>query len=81
MIYVLPLLAIVLLFGATLGARRLGAGEGRSLKLLSGLMMLGLGGLLLAAPALLASPWSGAGLVAAAGLLTWLARRRVPALR
>lgn len=80
-IYVLPLLAIVLLFGVTLGARRLGAGEGRSLKLLSGLMMLGLGGLLLAAPALLASPWSGAALVAAAGVLTWIARRRVHGLR
>ncbi|HEY5791344.1 MAG TPA: thioredoxin family protein [Gammaproteobacteria bacterium] len=76
-IYVLPLLAIVLLFGATLGARRLTADQGRLLKLLSGLMMLGLGALLLLAPNLLANPWTGAALVAAALLLTWLARRRL----
>ena len=49
-VYVLPLLAIVLVFVATLGARKLSEAEGRVLKLLSGLMMLGLGGLLLVAP-------------------------------
>ena len=42
-IYVLPLLLIVILFAITLGARKLQAGEGQILKLLSGLMMLGLG--------------------------------------
>ena len=49
-IYVLPLLAIVILFTATLGARKLTESQGRALKLLSGLMMLGLGLVLLIAP-------------------------------
>jgi hypothetical protein len=49
-IYILPLLLIVLAFARTLGARKLSEREGRLLKLLSGLMMLGLGVLLLAAP-------------------------------
>lgn len=50
LIYVLPLLAITLVFTFTLGARKLSAVEGRLLKLLSGLMMVGLGGLLLIRP-------------------------------
>lgn len=50
LIYVLPLLVIVLLFVWTLGSRKLQEGEGRILKLVSGLMMTGLGGLLLLAP-------------------------------
>jgi hypothetical protein len=49
-IYVLPLLAIVIAFVRTMGARKLSEREGRLLKLLSGLMMLGLGALLLLAP-------------------------------
>ncbi|MDK9724342.1 MAG: thioredoxin family protein [Sterolibacteriaceae bacterium MAG5] len=49
-VYVLPLLAITLAFTFTLGSRKLSEAEGRFLKLLSGLMMLGLGVLLLAAP-------------------------------
>lgn len=53
LIYVIPLGAIVLLFTATLGSRKLKEEEGRRLKLLSGLMMLGLGSVLLAAPGLL----------------------------
>ncbi len=53
LIYVLPLLAIVLVFSFTLGRRKLSEAEGRFLKLVSGLMMLGLGGLLMAAPHLL----------------------------
>lgn len=52
-IYVLPLVVIVLLFVRTLGARKLAEDEGRVLKLLSGLMMLGFGALLLGAPELL----------------------------
>jgi hypothetical protein len=50
LIYVLPLLVIVLLFVWTLGSRKLQEREGRVLKLVSGLMMTGLGGLLLLAP-------------------------------
>ena len=49
-IYVIPLLLIVIIFAVTLGSRKLQAHEGHSLKLLSGLMMLGLGVLLIFAP-------------------------------
>ncbi len=50
-IYVVPLLLIVLVFTYTLGAHKLQAQEGRILKLLSGLMMLGLGVVLIIEPA------------------------------
>ena len=49
-IYILPLLAITLVFTFTLGARKLSEGEGRLLKLVSGLMMLALGVLLVLRP-------------------------------
>ncbi len=49
-IYVLPLLAIVLVFVRTLGSRKLQEREGRLLKLLSGTMMAGLGLMLLFYP-------------------------------
>lgn len=52
-IYVMPLLMIVVLFSFTLGSRKLTEFEGRALKLVSGLMMLGLGGVLVVAPQLL----------------------------
>jgi thiol-disulfide isomerase/thioredoxin len=52
-IYVLPLLAIVLVFTRTMGARKLTESEGRILKLVSGFMMLGFGLVLLFAPNLL----------------------------
>lgn len=75
LIYVVPLLVIVLLFSATLGRHKLSERQGRALKLLSGLMMLGLGGLLLFSPAALSRVWVGGGLLAAASLLTWLLSR------
>ncbi len=75
-IYVLPLLVIVLLVATSLGAHRLDALRGRRLKLLSGLMMLGLGAILLLEPAWLASPWTGVGLVVTALVATGLAVRR-----
>ncbi len=75
-VYVLPLLAIVLLTATTLGARRLDALQGRRLKLLSGLMMLGLGATLLLEPDWLASPWTGLGLLLAALSATAVALRR-----
>jgi len=74
-IYVLPLLLIVFAFVRTLGARKLGEREGRLLKLLSGLMMLGLGILLLAAPEWLNNLAATLGLMLAAIGLTWLAAR------
>jgi hypothetical protein len=75
LIYVLPLLAIVLLFVRTMGARKLSAREGRLLKLLSGLMMLGLGGLLVLAPARLDDPLTALSLMLGAAGLTALAAR------
>jgi hypothetical protein len=51
--YVLPLLAIVVAFAVTLGRRKLSGREGRILKLMSGLMMLGLGLVLVINPGLL----------------------------
>lgn len=78
LIYVLPLLAIVVVFVITLGARRLEEEQGRALKLLSGLMMVGLGAILLLAPAWLNRPLTALALIAAAAVLTpllvWLRR-------
>ena len=64
LIYVLPLLLITLMFTWTLGSRKLSQWEGRVLKLVSGLMMLQLGGVLLINPGWLQN------LYAAAGMLT-----------
>jgi hypothetical protein len=74
-VYVLPLLAIVLAFVRTMGARKLTEREGRLLKLLSGLMMTGLGVLLVLAPERLGHVGVALGLMAAAVLVTWLASR------
>ena len=52
-VYVIPLFIIVLGFTCTLGKRQLSEWHGRVLKLISGAMMLGLGGILLVAPELL----------------------------
>jgi uncharacterized membrane protein HdeD (DUF308 family) len=76
LVYVLPLLAIVVVFVVTLGARKLTENEGRILKLLSGLMMLGLGAVLLIAPDTLSQPLTAVVLIAAAlvvtaGLVWW----------
>jgi cytochrome c biogenesis protein CcdA len=78
LIYVLPLAAIVAIFARTLGARKLDERQGRLLKLLSGLMMLGLGALLLLAPERTADALTGLVLIAVAAGLTWLAARRFP---
>ncbi len=77
-VYIVPLLAIVGAFVATLGRRKLSEREGRLLKLLSGLMMLGLGTVLLAAPALVSNLAVTAGLLASTGFLTWLISRLHP---
>jgi phosphatidylglycerophosphate synthase len=49
-IYVVPLLLIVIVFSLTLGTRKLQERQGRILKLMSGMMMLGLGVILLLEP-------------------------------
>jgi len=71
-VYVFPLIIIVLLFIKTLGARKLSEKEGRILKLLSGIMMLGLGLLLLFAPDLLSHLYVAISLIGAAILLSGL---------
>jgi glutaredoxin len=75
LIYVLPLLAIVLAFTFTLGARKLSERQGRVLKLLSGVMMLSLGLVMLLAPDLLSRHWVGIALLSVALLATWLIAR------
>ena len=75
LVYVIPLLAIVGLFVVTLGRRKLSEREGRILKLLSGVMMMGLGALLLIDPLLISNVVVTAGLVIGAVLLTWLLSR------
>ena len=78
LVYVLPLGAIVTLFVLTLGSRHLSERAERLLKLLSGLMMLGLGLMLLAAPALLSDLRAVlaalAGAVAITAVAGWLER-------
>ena len=55
MIYVIPLMLIVLLFTITLGKKNLTEWQGRVLKLVSGTMMLGLGGVLILNPSILSN--------------------------
>lgn len=74
-VYVLPLLAIVLAFVRTMGVRKLSEREGRLLKLLSGLMMAGLGVLLLLAPGMLGNVGLTLAVPALAIGATWLAAR------
>ena len=75
LIYVLPLLLIVIGFVRTLGSRKLSEREGRLLKLLSGLMMFGLGILLVWAPEKLDQPAFALLIPLAAIVLTWLSAR------
>ncbi|QQS54987.1 MAG: hypothetical protein IPM89_03925 [Candidatus Competibacteraceae bacterium] len=75
LIYVLPLLAIVLVFTWTLGSRKLREREGRLLKLLSGVMMMGLGLLLLVYPEGLSDALTALLVIVAALALTGLTAR------
>jgi hypothetical protein len=70
-VYVLPALAIVLLFTVTLGSRGVTVDEARNLKLLSGLLMLGFGLMLLLAPDLLTDLGATIGLLGGA-ITVWL---------
>ena len=78
-VYVIPLACIVLVFVITLGSRKLTEWQGRVLKLLSGVMMLGLAVILLVRPALLNDPFVYIGLllvsVTVTGVMALLARR------
>lgn len=53
LVYIIPLILIVIIFTITLGKRNLTEWQGRVLKLVSGVMMLGLGVVLLVNPSLL----------------------------
>lgn len=76
LVYVLPLLAIVAVFVATMGRRKLAEGEGRALKAGAGTMMAAMGGLLLVAPDRLQDPLTAAALVAVAVAAAGVARLR-----
>lgn len=84
-VYVVPLAAIVGVFTATLGSRKLTEWQGRVLKLVSGVMMMLLGGVLLIEPALLNNPLAAAGLLVIAlllaGVVTAVARKQMPTRR
>ncbi len=73
LVYVTPLLIIVILFTATFGKKKLTERQARLLKLMSGVMMFELGGLLLFKPELLNNVAVSAGLLATAIVLTILA--------
>ncbi len=78
-VYVIPLAFIVLIFTITLGAKKMTKLQGRTLKLISGLMMLGLGSVLLINPALLNNIAVAFGLLAtalaAAGIIILVTRK------
>jgi len=73
-VYVIPLLLVVIVFTATLGSRRLSETEGRTLKLVSGLMMAGMGAVLILAPELLHNVLTALALLVAAVILTAIIR-------
>ena len=72
LIYVVPLLAIVILFTAKLGSRKLSEKEGRVLKLMSGMMMLLLGGLLAISPQSLNNVFVAASILLLALAISWI---------
>ncbi len=71
-IYVIPLATIVIVFSATLGKRKLTEKEGEVLKLMSGIMMLGLGSMLVINPMALQNVVFSVGLIAGSILLTFI---------
>lgn len=71
LIYIVPLLAIVMLFAWTMGGRKLQEREGRRLKLISGSMMLTLGLVLLINPGLLQNIGAAVVILAAAIILAF----------
>jgi glutaredoxin len=82
LVYIIPLLVIVLVFVITLGSRKLTLWQGRVLKLVSGLMMLGLGLVLLINPSLLNNALISAALLAivvvTAALIVYVVRKIRP---
>jgi hypothetical protein len=81
-VYIIPLAVIVGVFTVTLGSRKLTERQGRILKLVSGLMMLGLGLALLINPLLLNSPLVSVcllgGTIAVAVIVIWATGKTMP---
>ncbi|USD36360.1 MULTISPECIES: cytochrome c biosynthesis protein [Ferrimonas] len=71
-VYVIPLAAIVTVFAMTMGKRKLTEKEGQTLKLMSGVMMLGLGGTLAVNPNALQSPIVAIGMILGAIVATMI---------
>ncbi|WP_025822884.1 TlpA family protein disulfide reductase [Shewanella marina] len=69
-VYVIPLATIVIIFSMTLGKRKLSEKEGESLKLMSGLMMFGLGGMLVWDPTSMQNPVLAIGLILMSIIIT-----------
>jgi hypothetical protein len=74
LVYVIPLAVVVGIFTATLGGRKLTETQGRTLKLLSGVMMLTLGLVLVARPELLNNPVAGAAMLGGSVAVTIVLR-------
>lgn len=71
-VYIVPLALIVIAFTMTLGKRKLTEKEGQTLKLMSGIMMLGLGSTLVINPTVLQSASYAIGLIVGAVLITFV---------
>lgn len=69
-VYVIPLAIIVIVFSATMGKRKLTEKEGQTLKLMSGIMMVGMGIMLAIDPVSLQSPVLAIMLIAGSILLS-----------
>ncbi|AQS40003.1 hypothetical protein Sps_04923 [Shewanella psychrophila] len=72
LVYVIPLAIIVIVFSATMGKRKLTEKEGQTLKLMSGIMMLGMGIMLAIDPVSLQSPLVAIMLIAGSILLSFI---------
>jgi len=75
LVYILPLSTIVIAFTFFLGSRKLSEKEGKVLKLVSGLMMLGLGLLLIFNPNALNNIATAIILILSSIIITWLVTR------
>ncbi|MGS0680253.1 cytochrome C biosynthesis protein [Shewanella sp. 125m-7] len=71
-VYVIPLAAIVIAFSVSLGKRKLTEKEGQTLKLMSGIMMMGLGGMLAIDPTALQNVALAIGLILSSIVLTFI---------
>ena len=70
LVYVIPLALIVLVFSLTMGKRKLTEKEGQTLKLMSGIMMMGMGAMLVIDPMLLQNAVLAIGLIVASIIVT-----------